>query len=168
MLQHTHSQRLHPPQDQPALERRQDGTGAFLKKSQFLRLLGLGADHDPSQSVAVSVEELGGGVDDHVGAEPDRTLKKRRHESVIDNHLNTTRMAEFADGAKVAKLHQRIGGRLQKYETSVLLQCALDVVDIGGIDIGKRQTKVSQHLIEQARRPSVQIVSCDNRKSTRL
>src|ERR1022692_835710 len=71
-------------------------------------------------------------------------------------------MAAFADGAKVAKLHQRIGGRLQKYQASVLLQCALDVVDIGGIDVGKRQTKVSQHLIEQARRSSVEIVSGDH------
>src|SRR5208283_802814 len=71
-----------PAQNQPALERRQDRSRGFLKKRELLRLLGLGANHDSAQAVAVSVEKLRGGVDNHIGAELDRTLEIRRHESV--------------------------------------------------------------------------------------
>src|ERR1039458_441968 len=84
VLFHANGQSLDAAQDQPALEGRQDGAGGFLKKSEFFRLLGFAADYDTSQSVAVSVEEFRGRVDDHVGAELDRTLEIWRHESVVD------------------------------------------------------------------------------------
>ena len=131
----------------------------FLKKSEFFRLLRLGADYDASQSVAVSVEEFRGRVDHHVGAEFDRTLKIWRHESVVDHDLDAVPVAEFADGAEIAELHQRIGRRLQKHQPGVLLECPLHVVDVGSIDVGKCQTKVDEDLIEQARRPAVEIVA---------
>jgi hypothetical protein len=132
---------------------------AFLKKSEFFRLLRLGADHDASQSVAVSVEEFRGGVDHHVGAEFDRTLKIWRHESVVDHDLDAVPVAEFGDGAEIAKLHQRVGWRLQKHQPRIFLECPFHVVDVGSIDVRKCQSKIDQHLIEQARCPAVEIVA---------
>src|SRR5258708_15941491 len=99
VLLHANSQGLDAAQNQPALERRQNGSGGLLKKSKFLRLLGFGADHHTSQSVAVPVEEFRGGMDNHVGAKLDRTLKIRRPESVVDDDLNGVSVAKFADRA---------------------------------------------------------------------
>ena len=114
VLLHAHGQSLYAAQNQPALKRRQEWPPRILKKSKLLRLLGLRAHHHSSESVAVAIEKFRGGVDDHIRAEFDGTLKIRRHESVVDDDLNTVPVAQIADGAKVAKFHQRIGGRLQK------------------------------------------------------
>src|ERR1700674_4380413 len=162
VLFHAHSQSLDPAQDQPALEGRQDGTGCLLQKSEPFRLLGFGADYDTSESIAVSVEKFRGGVDDHVGAKLDRTLEIWRHESVVDDDLNALPVAKFADGAKIAELHQRIGRRLQKHQPGVLLERALNIVDVGCIDVSECKTKVNEDLIEQTRRPAVEIVAGDD------
>src|SRR4029077_3023047 len=93
VLLHANSQGLDPAQNQPALEGRQNGAGGLLKKSEFFRLLGFGADDDTAQSVTVPVEEFRGGVDDHVGTDLDRTLEIWRHESVVDDDLNAVSVA---------------------------------------------------------------------------
>src|SRR5450759_3146200 len=162
VLFHANGQSLDAAQDQPALEGRKDGAGGFLKKSEPFRLLGFGADHDTSQSVAVSVEEFRGGVDHHVGAEFDRALEIRRHESVVGDDFDAVPVAEFADGTEVAELHQRVGRRLQKHQPGVLLDCAFNVVDVGCIDVGECESKVCEDVIEQARRPAVEIMAGDN------
>ena len=99
VLFHAHRQSLDPAQNQPALEGRQNGASGFLKKSKPFRLLGFGANNDTSQSVAVSVEEFRGGVDDHVGAKLDRALEIWRHKSVVNDNLNAVPVAKFADRA---------------------------------------------------------------------
>src|SRR5208282_473787 len=138
---------------------RQDRASGFLKKRELLRLLGLGANHDSAQAVAVSVEKFRGGVDNHIGAELDRTLEIRRHESVVHDNFGTVLVAEFADGTQIAELHQRVRRRLEENQARVLLEGALDRFEIGSVDIGERQSEVREHLVEQARRPSVKIVS---------
>ena len=110
----------------------------------------------------MSVKKFRGRVDHHVGAELDGTLKIWRHESIVDDDLNAVPVAQFADGAKVAKLHQRIGRRLQKQQPRVLLECALNLAEVGCIDIGKCKAKVDEDLIEQARRPAIEIVAGNN------
>src|SRR5258708_39484483 len=99
VLQHAHRQSFHAAQNQPALKRRQNGAGGFLKKSEPFSLLGFGADNDTSQSVAVTVEEFRGGMDDHVGAKLDRPLEIRRHKSVVNDDLDAALVAELANGS---------------------------------------------------------------------
>src|SRR5580698_2297764 len=114
VLFHANGQSLDAAQKQPAFERRQDGSGTFLNERKLLRLLRLGADHNTSQPIAVTIKKFRSRVDNHVSAEFNRMLKIWRHESVVDDHLNPMPMAEFADGTEIAKLHQRIGWCLQK------------------------------------------------------
>src|SRR5260370_26459481 len=156
VLQHAHRQSFHAAQNQPALERRKDGAGSFLKKSEVLRLVGFGADDDASQAVAVSVQKFRRGMDHHVGAEFDRMLEIRRHESVVHDDLEAAPVAEFVDRVEIAKLHQRVGRRLQEQQPGVLLEGALNLVEIGCINVGECKTKAGKDLIEEPVRVSVE------------
>src|SRR5580692_8335728 len=71
-------------------------------------------------------------------------------------------VAEIANRAEVAKLHQGVGRSLKEHKPRALLQCALNIFRVGCIDVGKCKSKVRKHLIEQARRPTVEIMACDN------
>src|SRR5438552_4900403 len=75
MLQHANSKSLHPAQNQPAFKWRQDSPRRLLQKCQPLALLGLCANYDSAEAIAVSVQEFRGRVDYHISAEIDRALK---------------------------------------------------------------------------------------------
>src|SRR5690242_2923713 len=75
MLFHTHTERLHSTQHQPAFKRRENSTGALLHECEGLFVFRLGADKDSAQSIAVSIQELCSGVHHDVGAQSDRPLE---------------------------------------------------------------------------------------------
>ena len=95
MLQHTNGKRLGFAQHQPALEWRENRARCLLYETKLLSLLLARADNHSAQAVAMAVEELGGRVDDHVGAECNRLLKIRRHESVVHHELDFLVAADF-------------------------------------------------------------------------
>ncbi len=162
VLFHAHGQRLYATQDQPALEGRENRPSSLLQKGQLFGLLRLGADDHTTKTVTVPVQELRSGVHHHVGAEFNRALEVGRHERVVDDDLNTMPVAEVADGAEITQFHQRIGGRLQKNDPRVLLDGTLHVGGVGSINVAKRHSEISEDLVKEARRPTVQIVPRDD------
>ena len=112
----------------------------------------------------MSVKKFGGGVHDHVRPKLNRALEVRRHESIVNHNINPVSVADFTNCAQVAKLHQRVSRRLQKYQPCVLLQLQrpLNIVDVRCIDVRECQPKINQHLIEQARSPTVKVVTGDD------
>src|SRR6266478_1201190 len=162
VLLHADGESLHAAQNQPAFKRRQDRASGLLQKCQLVRLLRTRADYDSTQSVAVAVEELGGGMHDQVGTQRDGLLKIRRHEGVVHNQVNLSRTADIAYGANVSQCHERVGWRFNEHHAGLLREGSFDVADVGGVDVGKFQPEVRPHLIEQTWRAAVEIMAAHN------
>ena len=81
--------------------RRKNRSRGFLDEGQLLHLLGTGADDHAADAVAVSIQKLSGGMDDHVGTESDGLLEIGRHESVVDHEVHFLAAADLADGGDV-------------------------------------------------------------------
>ena len=94
---HARGQSLHSAQHQPAFKWRKNRARAFLQESEFLGLLRLAANHYASQTIAMAVEKLRGGMDHHVRTQRQWLLKIRRHEGVVDYELNFLAAADLAD-----------------------------------------------------------------------
>src|SRR4029077_17683626 len=58
VLLHAHAQSLSSPQDEPALERRENRSRSFLHEGQLVSLFFLSADYSAAQAVSVSIEEF--------------------------------------------------------------------------------------------------------------
>src|SRR5207244_8699541 len=97
VLLHAYRERLHPAQDEPALEWRQYGACRLLHKPQLLGLLRFGAHHHSAKPITVAIAKLGRGVNYHVCTQRDRLLEVRSHESVVHYYFNFLTMAYFAD-----------------------------------------------------------------------
>ncbi len=76
---------------------------------ELLCELGITGDDHAADPVRVSVEILGGGVDDEVGAEVDRTLQHRCQECVVDHHERVALAGNSRHGGEVGELHHRVG-----------------------------------------------------------
>src|SRR5271155_828863 len=137
MLLHSHRQRLHASQHQPALEWRKNRSRRLLHKTKFLNLVRPSTDHDAAKSVAVTVEKLRGRMQHHVRAQRNRLLKIWRHESVVHHQLYLLGAADFADRFDVCKIHEWIGGRFHVHHASLLANGALDISDVSSIDISE-------------------------------
>src|ERR1700693_670650 len=162
VLFHADRKRLDAAQYQPAFERRKNGSGGFLCKSQFVSLLLGGANHDPAEPVAVSVEEFRGGVHNHVGSEPDRLLKVGRHESVVHDQLHFLAAAYLADGPNIGKRHQGVGGGFNIDHAGIFSDGAFYVSRVRSVDIGEFHSEICQDLIEKTGHASVQVVAANN------
>src|SRR5258705_9331326 len=130
MLLHADRESLHTAQDQPALKWREDCSCGLLQKRQLLSLVRARANYDSTQSVAVAVEELRGRVHHQVGTQRDWLLEIRRHESVVHDEVNFSRVADFAHRADVGQRHERIGWCLDKDQASLLRKRPFDVADV--------------------------------------
>ena len=93
---HADRQRLGAAQHQPRVHRSEDGALGVLHESQPLDVIVAHGHHDAADAVAVTVEKLGGAVDDEVGAELDRTLDVGAGERVVDDHEGLVCVSDVA------------------------------------------------------------------------
>src|SRR5258708_26127941 len=97
-----HGQSLYSPQDEPALERRENRSRSFLHEGQLVSLFFLSADYNAAQAVAVSIQKFCGRVDNHVRSQSNRLLEVWRHESVVHHQFRFIAPAYLAAGRNVA------------------------------------------------------------------
>ena len=61
---------------------------------------GFGGEDHPAQRAALSVDMLGRGIDDAIGAERERLLQQRGREDVVDDQRRAVRMRDFGDARR--------------------------------------------------------------------
>src|SRR3989338_950727 len=84
MLPHADRQRLDASQDQPGIERTQNGASGVLNKLQTRGLLLVSQDRDAPHTIAMSVEILGGGMYHNVRTQLQRFLEVWGEEGVVN------------------------------------------------------------------------------------
>ena len=73
----------------------------------------------------MSVDELRGAVDNHVGAEAEGSLKNRRGEGVVHDHLRSGCMGDLRRGCYIDERHRRVGWCLQVHGRGLGVQLQL-------------------------------------------
>src|SRR5437762_13675804 len=98
----------HPPQNQPAIERRGDCTAAILNAANALVELGVDLCDDNSTShVAVAAEIFCRGMQNQVGAEIERALQ-HRSPCIIENAEHSDVVKDMRDRCNDDDLQERI------------------------------------------------------------
>src|SRR5438045_4880118 len=83
VLLHSDGERLRPPQHKPRVEGREYRADAVLYELKPFRVLLIIKHNHTADAVRMSVQILRRRMDDDVNAELNRSLKVRRHESVV-------------------------------------------------------------------------------------
>ncbi len=66
------------------------------------------------------------------------------------------------NGSDVGAGHQGIGWGLDVHHAGVAAERALDIAGIAGVDVGKFQSEIDQHLVEEAGNAAIEIVAADH------
>ena len=128
---------LQAAEDEIGLERAHDCAGHVLQAEHpDLADEVLLADYDAADDVAVAVEVLGDGVDDHVAAELQRELVVRRGEGVVahDGDGVVLGVCYLAYAGDVLDLQRRVRGRFDIDGAGVRPHSGADLIEIGGVD----------------------------------
>ena len=96
------------------------------------------ADHKARDHVAVAVDVLGGGVDDHVGPELQRLLQVGGGEGVVHDHADggVVGVGDLRDLRDIHDLQRRVAGGLEIDDLRLRGQRRLDGLEIG--EVGER------------------------------
>jgi len=108
---HAHRQRLDAAAGQPGVHGRHEAAEA---PGHAARLVDedLGAEDDAAGEIVVAAEELGGRVEDHVGALGERPGDHRRRKGRVHRKAHAARAAPARTPAHVGPAPQRVGVRL--------------------------------------------------------
>src|ERR1700751_5092102 len=134
MRAHTPRQRAHSAQDQPAIERRGDGTALVLDAAdppkEFIVFFG---DDNSSEDIAMPAEILRCGVEDGSGAEIEWPLQERRP-GVVTNESRAGVVYDLSNGGEIDNFQQRIGWRFSPGQFCIWPQRFFNCVEIAHID----------------------------------
>ena len=97
-----------------------------------------------------------------VGAKFQRTLQDWSEESVVDGELHTGGVSDVGDGGDVGELERGVRRRLDEDEARVGANRLGDRGGIGGINEGRFDAEVFQHLLEEANCAAVDDVGDDH------
>lgn len=81
----------------------------------------------------MTVDMLGGGIDNDVGAERQRALVQRRREHVVDDQLGTGRVRQLGDGGDIHQVEHRIRRAFQQDRLGRLRQRRLPGLQIAAL-----------------------------------
>ena len=106
-------------------------------------------DNHAAQRGAVAANELGCGVDDDVGTMLQRTEQIRGAEGVIDDNRQTVLLGDLGDGVDVGDVGVGVAERLEIDDRGAVLDGALDLFQVMGIDEGGLDTKLGERVLQQ-------------------
>lgn len=127
------------------------GTGSLGKRNTVVGGVGLSdlgvlatrlpievtaVDDHTAQRGAVAADKLGCGVDDDVGTMLQRTEQIRGAEGVVDDNRQAMLLGDLGDGVDVGDVGVGVTERLEIDDRGVVLDGALDLVQVMGIDEG--------------------------------
>ena len=159
---HPDGQRLDPPQEEPAVERRGDRPDRLLGEGDLFPDRRVRRDDRPADQVVVPSQELGGAVDDHVDPQVERPLEQGGHERVVHDGQDPFLPADPRGPLQVGDLHQGVRRRLDEQR----LRLPADLFPHGGrvphVHVVEGEAVGAQELLEQAVRPAVEIVRTED------
>ena len=146
---HADGQRLGAAQHQPRVHRPQDAALGVLHELQPLGVVVAHAHDDAAHAVAVAVQELGGAVQDEVGAELDRPLRVGARERVVHHHGDAAVVCALRNGGQVGDAEHRVRRRLHEQHLGVGLEGGGGGVEVRRIDIAEVEPALAQHPLEE-------------------
>ena len=165
VLFHADVQGLEAAGDQEGIEGAQHGAGHVLQAegTNFIDEVCL-ADHEARNHIAVAVEVLGGGVDDHIGAELQRLLEIRRGEGVVhdDPDGGVEAVGNGRNGGDVHHLQGGIAGGFEIDDFCLLRQSGFHGVQIGKVDEGRLHAELGHAVVHQREGAAVERVGGDD------
>ena len=106
---------------------------------------------------AVAADELGGGVDDHVGAVLDGAQQVRRGEGCVHDQRHVVAVRDVGPGLKVEHVGVGVAKRLGVEQLGVILDGGFDGVQVGRVDERGGKPLLGQRVLEQVQRSAVQV-----------
>ena len=118
------------------------------------------ADHKARDHVAVAVDVLGGGVDDHVGPELQRLLQVGGGEGVVHDHADggIVGVGDLRDLRDIHDLQRRVAGGLEVDDLRLRGQRGLDGLEIGEVGEGHLDAELGHAVLEQREGAAVERV----------
>lgn len=139
-----------------------DGGSTILEELELLVELGVAGDGDSHDNVRVSVEVLGDGVDDDVGAEGERVLEVGGEEGVVDDEDGArVPLDNGGEGLDVDEAEGWVGGGLDPDHLGVGPEGGLDVLEVGHVDEGGVEANGGGDAVEVAVGAAVDVVDGD-------
>ena len=165
VLFHPDVQGLEAAGDQKGIEGTQHGAGHVLQAegADLIDEVCL-ADHEARDHVAVAVEVLGGGVDDHVGAQLQRLLEIGGGKGVVHNDPDRGVIAvgDGRDGGDVHHLQRGVAGGFEIDDFCLLRQSGLHGLQIGKVDEGRLHAEFGHAVVHQREGAAVERVGGDD------
>ena len=172
VLFHADVQGLEAAGDQEGVKRAQHGAGHVLQAegADFTNKVCL-ADHKARNHVAVAVEVLGGGVDDHIGPKLQRLLEIRRGEGVVhdDPDGGVIAVGDGRDGGDVHHLQGGVAGGFEIDDFCFLRQSGFHRIQIRKVDKSGLDAELGHAVVHQREGAAVErvggddLVTADNR-----
>jgi len=162
LADHAELQRLQPAEQQPAIERGGHGADGVLVEAHSLREGVVRGEHRAAEYVAVSPEKFRRAVDDHVGAELERTLQHRARERAVDGNERAGAVHELAQRIDVHDTEEGIGRGLEPDQTRPIGHRRGDGIRIGRIDRRECQPVAPEDLVEQPEGAAVHVLGEDD------
>ena len=89
---------------------------------------------DAAETAALTVDMLGGGIDDDMRAELERLLLQRRRKDIVDDKARADRIGELGHEGDVDHLERRIGRALQEEQLGVRPHRLFPFLRLGAVD----------------------------------
>ena len=106
-------------------------------------------DNHATQRGAVAANELSCGVDDDVGTMLQRTEQIRGAEGVVDDDWQAMLLGDLGDSVDVGNVGVGVTERLEVNDRGVVLDGALDLVQVVGIDKRGLDAKLRERMLQQ-------------------
>ena len=119
-------------------------------------------DDHTTQSGAVAADELGGGLDHHVGAVLQRAEQVRSGEGVVHDHRQVMLVGDFGDCLEVRQISVRVAEGLEVDELGILLDGVLELLRVLGGDEGGGDAVTRQGVAQQVEGTAVDVLGGDD------
>ena len=159
MLLHANIQGLHAAVDEECFERPEDCTCHILETEHIALVYELlGSDSHTRNYISVTVEILGGTVDDYIGAEVDGSLDIGGREGVVNDDLGVGAggMRKRGDGFYVDELEAGVGGSLKIEGLGVGTDGCLYSINVLKVYKGDFDTVTGQPVGEECKGAAVE------------
>ena len=130
--------------------RRGDVRVAFGIPLEFARI-----DNDSAEGGSVPADELGGGMDDDVGAVFDRTDQIRGSEGVVDDQRNVVRVRQFGERLDVGNVAVRVAERFDEDGFGFGTDRGLDFFEVVDVDQARLDSVTGECVGEEVERAAV-------------
>ena len=159
VLLHADLKGLETTENEKCAERIHNGAGHILETEHANLANELGrADDKARYDIAVTVEVLGGGVHNDIGAELQRVLKIGGGKGVVADDLDVLAicMSDLGNGCNVGYLEVGVCGSFEVDAAGVGLEVSLDGLKVGGVDEIDLNAVAGHAVVEQSKGAAVQ------------